>query len=56
MPGDQFVNFLEELSQENSDRCIAMVFDNAPAHRRALGNNVANFNDREHQVKKLPPY
>ena len=31
MTGDLFVNFLEELSQENSDRRIAMVFDKTPA-------------------------
>ena len=56
MTGNRFVQFLQSLSDENNNESLVMIFDNAPAHRKALGENGPNFQDRNHEVANLPPY
>lgn len=56
MTGDRFVQFLETVSDANAQQQMVMIFDNAPAHLRALGNQGPQFADRPHQVRRLPPY
>ena len=58
MTGQRFVNYLQQLSNENANRNIVYIFDNAPSHRQA-------HNDVDHggpvllagqEVHALPPY
>ena len=56
MKGDVFIQFLEAISAANPQQRMTMIFDNAPAHRRALGAQGPQFDDRPHDVRNLPPY
>ena len=56
MIGERFFQFLETLLDTNAQQQIVIIFDNAPAHRRALDNQGPQFVDTPHQVQNLPPY
>ena len=58
MKGERFVSFLNDISQANINNQIAMIFDNAPCHLRALQPpQVGGLNiNGNHIVRNLPPY
>lgn len=56
MKSERFIQFLETVSAANPQHRLTMIFDNAPAHRRALGDQGPRFADRPHNLRNLPPY